>query len=122
MTLYKGENAEEIVRYLETDEYFYRARNKLYNNDDSMCVRAMFSVLDDDGHMCPTDELCYCHWYPGMPLASTTWTADDEKAWLEEEILPELPLQVYNTYFKDYLRLRDKWAAYYRERKAEANA
>jgi hypothetical protein len=121
MTLYQGENAGEVVRYLETDEYFHQARNALYRNEDGMCVRTMFSIVDDYGSSCVRDDLCYCHWYPSMPLASTTWTADDEKAWLEEEILPEIPSQVYNTYFQDYLRLRDKWAAYYKEREAKTN-
>jgi hypothetical protein len=112
MTLYKGENVEEVIAELEDDRYIW-TRRRMQMSDNGQVIRPLFSVLDDDGESCVNDDLCYCYWYPQMPLASTTWTADDEKAWLEEEVLPELPHETFNHYFRENQLRRDKWLEYH---------
>ena len=112
MTLYKGENVEEVIAELEDDRYIW-TRRRMQMADDGQVVRPLFSLIDDDGESCPSDDLCYCYWYPQMPIGSTTWTAEDERAWLDEEALPELPPEIFNEYFRVNQKRRDKWLEYH---------
>jgi hypothetical protein len=107
MTLYKGENVEDVIAELEDDQYIW-LRRRMQMSEDGQVIRPIFSVLDDDGENCPNDDECDCHWYPSMPLASTTWTEKDEKAWLYEEELPVPPTEVFNEYYRMHVENRER--------------
>lgn len=110
MTLYKGENVEKAIEYLESEAYFNQKRKKVYNDENAQVVRPLFSLVDDDGPFCEIDERCQCHWFPGQPLASTVWDEETEKNWLEEGTEPEIPHQIWTKYYNEHLvKLRTKW-------------
>lgn len=107
MTLYKGENVEHAIAWLESEATMWAARQKTYR-EEGMVTRPIFQIFDDNEYHCEEDENCVCFWYPYQPLGSTDWTEKEEKDWLEHGQEPVLPIEKFNHYYATHKERVDR--------------
>jgi hypothetical protein len=108
MTLYQGENAEGIIKYIETDDYLFTMRCAHADDPNAHVTRPLYELLEDDGKGC-TDETCFCYIIPHQALASISWTEEAEIEWLKYGVPPTLPTTIYKAYIDNWRRRDFQW-------------